>query len=213
MKKFFSDFKKFITRGNILDMAVGVVVGSAFTAIVNALTNKILMPLINLILSLGGSGLDSAYTMLKPAYDATGALDLANSIYIDWGAFITAIINFFIIALTVFIILRIAMNAKGYLNKTKLSYELKEELKEKGIDVKDKEAVKAEILRMEEEKKAKQAKEEEEKKQNSTEYLLKEIRDLLKENAQLKQSVQQEEKKQNKKKTKKETADSYDSTN
>ena len=88
MKKFFSDFKKFITRGNILDMAIGVIVGSAFTAIVTALSNKIIMPLINLLLSLGGNGLDSAYSILKAVYDSEGNLDLTKSIYIDWGAFI-----------------------------------------------------------------------------------------------------------------------------
>lgn len=204
MKKFFSDFKKFITRGNILDMAVGVIIGSAFTAIVTALTNGILMPFINLLLSLGGTGLDSAYTILKAAYNTDGTIDLANSIYIDWGAFITAVINFFIIALTIFIILRVVMNAKGFINKNRLSLELKAELKARGVNLKDKEAVKAEVLKIDEEKKAKAAKEEEEKKQNSTEYLLKEIRDLLKENALLKQ---ENKAKASSKKTKKEQAE------
>ena len=201
MKKFFSDFKKFITRGNILDMAVGVIIGSAFTAFVTALTIGILMPFINLLLSLGGTGLDSAYTILKAAYNTDGTIDLANSIYIDWGAFITAVINFFIIALTIFIILRVVMNAKGFINKNRLSLELKAELKARGVNLKDKEAVKAEVLKIDEEKKAKAAKEEEEKKQNSTEYLLKEIRDLLKENALLKQ---ENKAKASSKKTKKE---------
>lgn len=204
MKKFFSDFKKFITRGNILDMAVGVIIGSAFTAIVTALTNGILMPFINLLLSLGGTGLDSAYTILKAAYNTDGTIDLANSIYIDWGTFITAVINFFIIALTIFIILRVVMNAKGFINKNRLSPELKAELKARGVNLKDKEAVKAEVLKIDEEKKAKAAKEEEEKKQNSTEYLLKEIRDLLKENALLKQ---ENKAKASSKKTKKERAE------
>lgn len=195
MKKFFSDFKKFITRGNILDMAVGVIIGSAFTAIVTALTNGILMPFINLLLSLGGTGLDSAYTILKAAYNTDGTIDLANSIYIDWGAFITAVINFFIIALTIFIILRVVMNAKGFLNKNRLSPELRKQLVERGVNLKDKEAVKAEILKIDEEKKAIALKEEEEKKQNSTEYLLKEIRDLLKENASLKEAQEKKTKK------------------
>ena len=106
MKKFFQDFKKFIAKGNIIDMAIGVIVGNAFSAIVKALTDKIIMPLINYLLALGGSGLDSAFTFLKKATLADGTVDLANSIYIDWGAFITAIINFFIIALTLFVILK-----------------------------------------------------------------------------------------------------------
>ena len=108
MKKFFQEFKKFITRGNVLDMSVGVIVGGAFTAIVNGLTNNILKPLVNWILALilGNNGLESAVTILSPAYDAEGALDLAKSIYIDWGAFISAIINFLLIALVLFTIVR-----------------------------------------------------------------------------------------------------------
>ena len=108
MKKFFQEFKKFITRGNVLDMSVGVIVGGAFTAIVNGLTNFILKPIINWLLAiiLGTDGLEGAVTMLSPAYDATGALDLANSIYIDWGAFISAIINFLLIAFVLFTIVR-----------------------------------------------------------------------------------------------------------
>ena len=123
MKKFFADFKKFISRGNILDLAVGVIVGGAFTAIVTSLTNHIIRPLINWIIALigGKEGLSSALTFLSKAYqtDSTGAyvldeagnkiVDLANSIYIDWGAFITAIIDFFIIAFTIFLILKIVM--------------------------------------------------------------------------------------------------------
>jgi len=109
---FFSDFKKFISKGNIVDMAVGVIIGGAFSAIVTALTNKILMPLINLLLSAGGeNGLEKAYTILKPVYDANNELDLTKSIYIDWGAFITAIINFFIIAFVLFLIIKTMMKA------------------------------------------------------------------------------------------------------
>ena len=111
MKKFFADFKKFINRGNIFDMAVGVIVGAAFSTIVTVFTDKIIMPLIKIMLiSIGGNGLDSAYTVLHGVYtiDATtgeSILDLTNSIYIDWGAFITAIINFILIAFTLFVIL------------------------------------------------------------------------------------------------------------
>ena len=70
MKKFWADFKKFISRGNILDLAVGVIVGGAFSAIVTALTNKVIRPLINWILAAitGGNGLASACTFLKTVY-------------------------------------------------------------------------------------------------------------------------------------------------
>ena len=113
MKNFFAEFKKFITRGNVMDMAVGVIVGGAFTAIVNGLSNFILKPLINYLLAmiLGKDTLAGIHTMLLPAYttDEAGAevLDLANSIYIDWGSFINAIINFFLIAFVLFCIVRV----------------------------------------------------------------------------------------------------------
>ena len=108
MKKFFEEFKKFITRGNVLDMSVGVVVGGAFTAIVNGLTNNILKPVINWLISmiLQGDGLASAITMLSPSY-VDGVLDLGSSIYIDWGAFISSIINFLLIAIVLFIVVKV----------------------------------------------------------------------------------------------------------
>ena len=117
VKNFFGEFKKFITRGNVLDMAVGVIVGGAFTAIVNGMSNFILKPIINWVLAmvLGKEGLEGAITMLSPAYkdilnDAGevigNELDLAASIYIDWGSFISAIINFLLIAFVLFLIVR-----------------------------------------------------------------------------------------------------------
>ena len=156
MKNFFAEFKKFITRGNVMDMAVGVIVGSAFTAIVNGLSNFILKPLINYLLAimLGKDTLSEILTMLLPAYttDETGAevLDLANSIYIDWGAFINAIINFFLIAFVLFCIVRtfnhIRDNQKEAAAKVKACKPTKEErkaLKAEGIKPSDKAAVAA----------------------------------------------------------------------
>ena len=109
MNKFYKEFKAFISRGNVIDLAVAVIIGGAFSAIVTALTNKIIMPLINWVLALigGQDGLSSAYTFLSKAYDTEGNIDLANSIYIDWGAFITAIIDFLLIALVLFTIIKI----------------------------------------------------------------------------------------------------------
>ena len=115
MKKFFGEFKKFITRGNIVDMAVGVIVGSSFTAIVNALSNNIFKPIINHILRLilGKDALSEVYTflgekvyILDEAGLPTSEIDLKNSIYIDWGAFIIAIINFLIVAFVLFCIVK-----------------------------------------------------------------------------------------------------------
>lgn len=161
MKKFFADFKKFITRGNILDMAIGVIVGGAFSKIVTALTNKIIMPLINYLLSLGGTGLSSAYTFLKKAYDASGEVDLANSIYIDWGAFITAIIDFLLIAFTLFCIIKIAMKSSELLRSTTTKIiksaptkEERKELKAAGVNMKNHEEMKTALNELRERKAA-----------------------------------------------------------
>lgn len=142
IKKFFEEFKKFITRGNVLDMSVGVIVGGAFTSIVNGLTNFILKPVINWLIALiiGTDGLEGAITMLSPAYkdtvDATGAaikeLDLAASIYIDWGSFVSAIINFLLIAFVLFIVVRTINNFNAAREKA---------LAEMGVDYNEKKAI------------------------------------------------------------------------
>ena len=137
MKKFFAEFKKFISRGNVIDLAVGVIIGGAFSAIVTALTNQILMPLINWFLAVvtGGKGMEGAVTMLSPAYmtDEAGnkIIDIANSIYIDWGAFITAIVNFLLIAIVLFVIVKAinAVNDGVKKEKEKFAPLTKEEIK------------------------------------------------------------------------------------
>ena len=142
---FFADFKKFITRGNVLDMAVGVIVGGAFTAIINALSNNILKPIINWLLALilGKDSLSEVFTFLTKVYkvDESGALtsevDLANSIYIDWGAFINAIINFLLIAFTLFMIVRIINNIRKKLDAKDIA---EAEAKKAAEDAKKKEA-------------------------------------------------------------------------
>ncbi|MBQ9801912.1 MAG: large conductance mechanosensitive channel protein MscL [Clostridia bacterium] len=120
---FFKDFKKFITRGNVLDMAVGVIVGGAFTAIINALSNNILKPVINWILALiiGTDSLSEVFTYLKVVKAADGTIDLTQSIYIDWGAFINAIINFLLIAFTLFMIVRIINNVRKRLDAKEIA--------------------------------------------------------------------------------------------
>ena len=151
MKKFFGEFKKFITRGNVLDMAVGVIVGGAFTAIVNALSNNILKPIINWVLAaiLGKDSLSELYTFLVRAEvldEETGAMvvDLANSIYIDWGAFVNAIINFLLIAFVLFCIVRAINRVKGIdLVDDRLTKEDKKLLKSQGVRITDKKAVAA----------------------------------------------------------------------
>ena len=137
MKKFLSEFKAFITRGNILDMAVGVIIGGAFSAVVSAFTNKILMPIINAVLSYitNGAGL---YTILFHSELASAEQILEGTaipgpdgqaysrlFYIDWSAFIDVVINFFFIALTLFVILKIVMGI------SKKNAEIKEKAKQR----------------------------------------------------------------------------------
>lgn len=161
MKKFFEEFKKFITRGNVVDMAVGVIVGSSFTAIVNALSNNILKPVINYLLALifGANSLSEVYTFLQKGYkdvlDEAGnvvgqELDLTQSIYIDWGAFINAIINFLLIALVLFTIVKIfnrvrdgQKNWVDSLDDRIPSKAERKEMKKRGIKMADKAAVAA----------------------------------------------------------------------
>ncbi len=195
-KGFFAEFKAFITRGNVIDMAVGVIIGGAFSAIVTALTNQILMPIINVILYAitGGQGMENIYTYLHKAYllDEAGALttqiDLVNSIYIDWGAFITAIINFLLIALVLFLIIKVINSLHEGAKKQKAKYDplTKEEIKElrgEGKSWDDVEKAAAE-------KKARLEKEAAEAAANApapaptTEELLAQIRDLLQAQAQ-----------------------------
>ena len=98
MNSFFAEFKKFITRGNVLDMAVGVVVGSAFTAIVNSLVKDIINPIIGLIT--GGIDFSDLKIVLKPASGEVAELA------IRYGLFINAIIQFVLIAFVLFLIVK-----------------------------------------------------------------------------------------------------------
>lgn len=123
IKKLLAEFKAFVTRGNVVDMAVAVIIGAAFTAIVTALTNGILMPLINWAVqsATGGIGLDGLRTPLGEAVymvDATGAqiIDWSNTLYIDWGNFINAIIDFLLIALVLFTVIKVFMGLKNASN-------------------------------------------------------------------------------------------------
>lgn len=91
MKKWLEEFKEFINRGNVMDMAVGVIIGGAFTAIVTSLTDDIINPLISVI---AGGGADQLSNLVVPGTD------------IDFGSFISACINFLIIAIIVFLLVK-----------------------------------------------------------------------------------------------------------
>lgn len=102
MKKFLNDFKSFAIKGNVIDMAVGIIIGSAFTAIVNSLVNDMLMPLLTFITK----GMDVDYAAMKieliPGNEAT---------FIQYGNFISAIISFLLIAVVVFVMVRLIKRA------------------------------------------------------------------------------------------------------
>lgn len=196
MKSFFEEFKKFISRGNVIDLAVGVIIGGAFSAIVTALTNQILMPLINWFLAVvtGGKGMSGAVTVLPPAVytvDETGekVIDLANSIYIDWGAFIAAIINFLLIALVLFLIVKAINKANEGIKKNKerfapLTNEEVKALRNEGKTFAEIEALAKKKAAADEEQ-ARLAEEETKANAPKTEQqLLSEIVDLLKEKKQ-----------------------------
>lgn len=102
MKKLFSEFKEFINRGNVMDLAVAVIIGGAFTSIVTALTTSIINPLISVI---AGGGADTISGLVVPGTD------------IDFGAFISACINFLIVAFVVFLLVKAVNKAQDLGNK------------------------------------------------------------------------------------------------
>ena len=108
IQSFVGEYKKFVNRGNVIDMAVGVIIGGAFTAIVTAMSSNILEPVIKFALSewFGNAHLDGLYTILKEGYAEDGTFSLESSIYIDWSTLINAIIHFMLVALVLFCILR-----------------------------------------------------------------------------------------------------------
>jgi large conductance mechanosensitive channel len=131
--KLIKEFKDFITRGNVVDLAVGMIIGAAFTAIVTALVNNIFKPLIDSIPIPGGA--QGLITMLvaKDAegnvlsnygqWVADGTVDLSQSIYINWGAFLMAIVNFLLIAIVLFAIIKAINAVKAAGEKAKLEAE------------------------------------------------------------------------------------------
>ncbi len=104
MKDLWKDFKAFIARGNVLDMAVGVIIGSAFGKIVTSLVNDILMPLLGLVT--GGVDFNSKELVLSPAeYDAAGTV-IKEAASLKYGSFIQNILDFLIIAFCIFLFTR-----------------------------------------------------------------------------------------------------------
>ena len=104
MKKFFAEFKEFAMKGNVVDMAIGVVIGGAFGKITTSLVNDVIMPLISRVT--GGVDFSAWKWVLKAAeVDETGA-EIAAEIAVNYGSFIAVVLDFLIIALVLFMVVK-----------------------------------------------------------------------------------------------------------
>lgn len=120
---FFADFKKFITKGNVLDLAVAVVISTAFNAIVNGLVKYIITPCVTYVTN-GKSVEEWEYILQKEVLDAEGAVATAE-ISIQYGLWLQAIVDFLIIALSIFVAVRIIRKAERAMNAKKIIMEEK----------------------------------------------------------------------------------------
>jgi large conductance mechanosensitive channel len=102
----FEEFKKFAVRGNVMDLAVGVIIGASFTGIVTSLVNDIIMPPVGL--ALGGVDFSNFFVVLKGdrAVDTLAAAKAAKDVTINYGLFVNAVINFLIVAFVLFLLIR-----------------------------------------------------------------------------------------------------------
>lgn len=111
MGKFLSDFKEFAMKGNVIDMAVGVIIGGAFGKIVSSLVNDIIMPLVTLCT--GGDGYRNLKYVIREGSAATAdGVAAVEEVAINYGTFIMNIVDFFIIAISIFVALRVIMKFK-----------------------------------------------------------------------------------------------------
>ena len=113
MKKFFEEFKTFIARGNVMDMAIGVIVGGAFGAITSSLVSNVITPL--LAFAFGAPNTDALNITLRAADEAAGT----EALVLGLGTFVGAIINFLIIALVLFCVVRAINKARDLAEKAK----------------------------------------------------------------------------------------------
>ena len=103
MGKFIQEFKDFALKGNVMDMAVGIIIGGAFGKIVTSLVNDIIMPPIGLI---SGSSFSDSKLILRPAeVDAAGET-IKEAIELNWGNFVQTTVDFFIIAVCIFLLIK-----------------------------------------------------------------------------------------------------------
>ena len=130
-KGFFAEFREFIAKGNVLDMAIGVVIGAAFKAIVTSLVDNIINPLIGL--AINTSSLADAKAILKPAViekvDEVETV-VKEAVTLNYGLFLKSIIDFLIVAFCLFCTLKVVMSIKSKAESLKKKEEEEEEKKE-----------------------------------------------------------------------------------
>ena len=108
--KFFEEFKKFAIKGNMVDLAIGIIIGAAFNKIVNTLVEKIIMPPLG-YLTAGVDLADLKWVLAAPVKDAAGAV-VEPGVVIGYGAFLNALMDFAIVALTLFFVVRVLNSMK-----------------------------------------------------------------------------------------------------
>jgi len=127
MKKFFDEFKKFAAKGNVLDMAVGIMIGTAFNSIVQSLVNDLIMPPLGLLI--GGIKFVDFKLVLKDAVADPSGKIINDAVSINYGNFIQVFINFIIIAFALFVAIKIINTMKERAEKKQKQEEKKEEEK------------------------------------------------------------------------------------
>ena len=120
--KLWQEFKAFINRGSVIDLAVGMIIGSAFTAIVNSLVKGILQPLINMI-PLGQNGKSLQVVLRDPVIDATTGAVVKEAVIMDFGAVFSAIVTFLLTALVLFLVVKAINKAREIGDKEKARLE------------------------------------------------------------------------------------------
>ena len=112
MSKFLTDFKEFAMKGNVIDLAVGVIVGGAFGKIVSSLVDDVIMPLVSLAIP-SGDGFKNWKYIISPAKAATAdGAAAVEEVAINYGTFLQNIVDFFIISISIFVALRVVMKLK-----------------------------------------------------------------------------------------------------
>lgn len=104
MRKFFADFKAFAMRGNVVDMAVGIIIGAAFGKIVSSLVGDIIMPGVGLLI--GGVDFSDLAITLKHAVVDAGGKEVSPAVLIRYGAFIQVVLDFIIVAFAIFMVIK-----------------------------------------------------------------------------------------------------------